>query len=441
MTLNTVSSVVAALAGVASVTAMAAASPSVWVGDAPGSWSDPARWQGGVPGGTGSGAYLGQGAGPRQIELTNDVELRDLTFDSDQPYVLTGPGQLKRTYAMSPGYPNPNVEKRTIEVLRGSHAIQTVVAGSGMIDVAIPQGSFLSVRKIEQGQYAIAGGGTVRVEQPSDPWSLDIGPDTTVTFVSDIPGQKPLDHLQGSIGPGATLNLRATGVVGAVTKVTRVIPVYGMGMPVYGTLRIEKPTNPNASALVLIASIYIAEEGRLDLGTGAIFAVDHSPVADPIYLREYLAAGNIYSSYTGSAGATGAETLAYVKREPNDPDDKLPQLKELTGRSEVDAVVYTYYGDTNVDGVVNDADWANFEMGFNSDGSLTGWYYGDFDLDGIINDADRELFDFGRSRQGRPLGLATTIPEPGMSLACVALTGLMVRRRRVPERGGSVKGR
>jgi dockerin type I repeat protein len=54
-------------------------------------------------------------------------------------------------------------------------------------------------------------------------------------------------------------------------------------------------------------------------------------------------------------------------------------------------VKYTYYGDANLDGVVNGADYQQIDNGFGL--HLTGWANGDFNYDGVVNGSDFSLLD------------------------------------------------
>jgi hypothetical protein len=54
-------------------------------------------------------------------------------------------------------------------------------------------------------------------------------------------------------------------------------------------------------------------------------------------------------------------------------------------------VKYTYYGDANLDGVVNGADYQQIDNGFGE--HLTGWQNGDFNYDGVIDGSDFSLID------------------------------------------------
>jgi hypothetical protein len=54
-------------------------------------------------------------------------------------------------------------------------------------------------------------------------------------------------------------------------------------------------------------------------------------------------------------------------------------------------VKYTYYGDANLDGVVNGSDYTLIDNGFNA--NLAGWRNGDFNYDGVVNGSDYLLID------------------------------------------------
>ena len=54
-------------------------------------------------------------------------------------------------------------------------------------------------------------------------------------------------------------------------------------------------------------------------------------------------------------------------------------------------VKYTYYGDANLDGTVNGADYQQIDNGFGS--HLTGWQNGDFNYDGVVDGSDFSLID------------------------------------------------
>ncbi len=111
-------------------------------------------------------------------------------------------------------------------------------------------------------------------------------------------------------------------------------------------------------------------------------------------------------------------------------------------------VKYTYFGDANLDGVVNGSDYTLIDNGFNN--SLTGWHNGDFNYDGIVNGDDYTLIDNAFNTQGASLAAApaemiatntsqiagagssaVAVPEPAtLGLLGIGAVGLLMRRRR-----------
>jgi hypothetical protein len=62
---------------------------------------------------------------------------------------------------------------------------------------------------------------------------------------------------------------------------------------------------------------------------------------------------------------------------------------------------YTYYGDTDFNGVVNFDDYVRTDNGFNN--HLSGWLNGDFDLNGSVNFDDYVLIDLAFNTQSGTL--------------------------------------
>jgi len=105
-------------------------------------------------------------------------------------------------------------------------------------------------------------------------------------------------------------------------------------------------------------------------------------------------------------------------------------------------IKYTYYGDANLDGVVDGSDYTRIDSGYITSGS-TGWMNGDFNYDGVINGSDYTLIDNAFNTQGAQLAAAiasptaqiaggsSSVPEPTtISLLALGATGLLGRRRR-----------
>lgn len=129
-------------------------------------------------------------------------------------------------------------------------------------------------------------------------------------------------------------------------------------------------------------------------------------------------------------------------------------------------VKYTWYGDTDLNGVVNFDDYSRTDNGFNTGGNT--WFRGDFDYDSVVDFDDYSLIDLAFNTQTGTLRRAMTyleggdrsdagmnqpalrivqshlaqfggayasaflaaVPEPGSAICYVALATLLARRRR-----------
>jgi hypothetical protein len=118
-------------------------------------------------------------------------------------------------------------------------------------------------------------------------------------------------------------------------------------------------------------------------------------------------------------------------------------------------VKYTYYGDTDLSGVVDGSDYSRIDYAYESNlangNSLTGWYNGDFNYDGVIDGSDYTLMDNAFNSQGAAISAqianstaliagTSAVPEPEtLGLLGVAVLGALRRRPRV-KRGIDRRG-
>ena len=93
-------------------------------------------------------------------------------------------------------------------------------------------------------------------------------------------------------------------------------------------------------------------------------------------------------------------------------------------------IKYTYYGDTDLNGVINFDDYARVDSGFNNHGS--DWFHGDFDYNGHVDFDDYALIDLAFNTQSG--ALRSAVPEPTWIGLCAALTLVPRGRARNPAR-------
>ncbi len=87
-------------------------------------------------------------------------------------------------------------------------------------------------------------------------------------------------------------------------------------------------------------------------------------------------------------------------------------------------IKFTWFGDSNLDGVVDGSDYALIDTGFTSGGTLSGWVFGDYDYSGVVDASDYALIDTGFISQ------TGALPEP-TTLGLLGLGAMgMLRRRR-----------
>ncbi len=196
-----------------------------------------------------------------------------------------------------------------------------------------------------------------------------------------------------------------------------------------------------------------AWQGKLDINDNTLIVHNTSTAAanaELVQLTNQLHEGSA-GNWHGSAGITSSvaatQTNTAIGIELNDNGSGSTFFSTFAGQAVTNTdilLAYTYYGDANLDGVVNGSDYTLIDNGFNN--GLTGWHNGDFNYDGVVNGDDYTLIDNAFNTQGGALNeipggaLATStsqiagssaVPEPGtLSVVGMGAAALLIRRRR-----------
>jgi autotransporter-associated beta strand protein len=197
--------------------------------------------------------------------------------------------------------------------------------------------------------------------------------------------------------------------------------------------------------------------GKIDLGNNDLIAHNGSIGQ----LTNQVAQGYAGGSWQGSGGITSSTAAAQTAHLTalgviQNSIDQTTTGSALVGTfdgvtvSNTDVLIkYTYYGDTDLNGKVDGADYSRIDnASLNnqnaSNVAMTGWFNGDFNYDGVINGSDYTLIDNAFNTQGAAISAevanptaqiaasvgTAAVPEPTTSaLACVVALGLLIRRR------------
>jgi MYXO-CTERM domain-containing protein len=130
------------------------------------------------------------------------------------------------------------------------------------------------------------------------------------------------------------------------------------------------------------------------------------------------------------ASFSSGTTLAVIDNANGASTNQESSVDGVTLDGSAAAAKLTWYGDANLDGVVNSTDEGMIAPDGTTITDDDNWAEGDFNYDGVVNADDWGLFLLGL---GESHGLnISSVPEPSAALMLVGLGALAVRRRRVP---------
>jgi hypothetical protein len=384
---------------------------ATWIRDANGTWGTRSNWTGALPNGIDATANFGTViTGLRAVTVASPVTVGTISFDNaGASYLINGTGTI--TMDVSSGAAGLNV-------LSGNHVIAAPIALNDdlLVNVVPASGILTASGTLSATGRSItkAGAGTVRFPNVRAA-ALNVNAGTVAISANGTSaGASRVNTLSinGGAAPTASLDLNDNDLV------------------------ITSGSYATTTAQIAAARHGGAWDGQGITSSSARTQPQHATTLGLLMGDQFASAGG--TTFDGF-NVAGSDLL----------------------------VKYTWYGDTDFNGVVNFDDYVRTDAGFNTAG--TDWFHGDFDLNGVVNFDDYVLIDLAfntqsgtlrralsyldgsdRSERGmdnialamverhfRQFGdvyanhLLTAVPEPCALIVPLVALGLPARRRRL----------
>ncbi len=318
-------------------------------------------------------------------------------------------------------------------------AIFTMTGGSfGTLGISVDHGCTCSFTGTASSQINVLINSGTTIMGGTQNWSAPgsfVNLDGTSTFQTD----------SGSVSPTMLLFADGGSVILSCSQHMGELALSGSAQV---SMPAASPRNLLVTGQLQFAGSTGAWSGLLDLANndmivhGGVLADLTDQIAQGFNGGLWNGANGIISS---SAAATNNTALA-IELNDDGTDNHNPLMTMFDGEpvSSTDVLIkYTYFGDTNLDGVVNAADYIAIDNGFTN--KLTGWSNGDVNYDGKINGDDYTLADNAFNTQGSvsfasiSAGPAEMIavPEPASLSLLGILAGQSLFGRRRLKRAGA----
>ncbi|MBC8108851.1 MAG: PQQ-dependent sugar dehydrogenase [Anaerolineae bacterium] len=176
--------------------------------------------------------------------------------------------------------------------------------------------------------------------------------------------------------------------------------------------------NAGGTALLRTGSLNIEGHGTLDLNDNGLL-LDYADASQLNAVQAWIHSGRAGGAWTGegivstTARDANPRNLTLGTMEASDYRSIYGPAALFAGEAIDDTaalVKFTYYGDTDFNGVVDFDDYSRIDSGFTN--NRTGWLNGDVDGNGVIDFDDYSLIDQAFHTQSAPLRPAVTFPLP-----------------------------
>jgi hypothetical protein len=311
-----------------------------WTGTAGGNWGDNTKWNIIAPDGANATAVFG-GSTAQTINMEFDHFIGNLQLNNAAGYTFSGAGTL---------------------ALRGV-ALGTF---SGAATLDVQAGSHLISAPVD-----LYSNTTANVVQAASVTVSNLNP-TTTNLSKTGQGTLNVNNVRaGTLSvSGGTLSVIANGTNTGTSRVRSLAITGGSRLD----LRDNDLINTGGTYAATAALIASARAGGAWTGSGltsstAAAANPHNKTLGTVTGAQFHAAQGAGAQFDGF---TVADTDILTK--------------------------FTYYGDADLNGVVNFDDYSRTDAGFNSGGNT--WFQGDFDYNGLVNFDDYSLIDAAFNTQG-----------------------------------------
>ena len=231
------------------------------------------------------------------------------------------------------------------------------------------------------------------------------------------------------LGPG-TLVLTAADSYGGSTIVSAGILLAETGASLPGgavnigssaTVQLQQNPTPFTAN---VSSLSISAGGKLDIANNTLF-IKYGSSADPIAaIRAYLVNG--FNNFAWTGKTTGGNILSTTAANNSARNTGIGYIDSADGTGYNTTpnsieLKYALYGDTNLDGTVNQVDQKNLHAHFRTTGDS--WDEGDSNYDGAVNSVDQSLL-------ADNLGMTLNSSAASAAAAPAATLATPLRRKR-----------
>ena len=407
---------------------------NVWTGADNANWTLNPSWSAGsVPNSTTATAMFSSSGGAN-VTLDTAQQLNKLTLDSATNYSINGNVTLT-TSGNTPKISTlaTNSGSQTIAVPLSLGANTTILVQGGTLNLNSPANSTVGTNVTAR----VATGATLTLGGNGN--ALSNGTTTHVNVTNN--GTLAATAIDKRVG-----NIDGTGTTTVTTSGASLTANYVRqdGLTIGAGNTVTVAANGANSGTSVVTNLSINATGKLDLANNDLIVNNGNLAAVTALLASGLDIDGSYGNGPGITSSTFANNpnLNTVLGIAANSDLGYTSFSGQTVDTNDLLVKYTYFGDADLNGVVDTAtDFDLFITGLTSGGSLGGWLFGDFDYNGTVDSAsDFDLFITGLTSQSGTLlnagggsNLVQAVPEPGtvgLMAAGVLGGGLALLRRR-----------